>query len=259
MSVVTVVSAKGSPGVTTLALSLAQAWEGRAIAADLDPVGGDIALLARTPEGRALDDSIGLVSLGAALRRGTDLDLEEHLVPTSMGVDVLLGAAGPAQAQSLGPAWPHLHTPLQRFEGTVIADGGRFTAGSPVASVLSNSAAAVFVARADVPGIAHLRERLVRMQRSAGIDEGPRAPTGVVLVGDARDRHGEEDVARLLDSEGVRATVLGTVSDEPKSVAMIAQGLSRRLARTEYFRSVRSVAGRLLELTGDRPQQLQEA
>ncbi len=259
MSIVTLVSAKGSPGVTTLAISLAQVWSTRAVVADLDPVGGDIALLARTPEGRALDDETGLVSLGAALRRGTEVEVEEHLVSTSMGVEVLLGATGPAQAQSLGPAWPHLHTPLQRFDGTVIVDGGRFTSGSPVATVLAQSAAVVFVARADVPGIAHVRERLVRMQRSAGIDDGPRVATGVVLVGDARDRHGEEDVARLLESEGVRATVLGTIADAPKTVASIGEGLSRRLARTEYVRSVSSVASRILELAGDRPDQLQEA
>ncbi len=68
MSLVVIGSAKAAPGVTTLTVALAALSAGPAIAADLDPDGGDLALRYRRPDGAPLDTEVGLLSLAAALR-----------------------------------------------------------------------------------------------------------------------------------------------------------------------------------------------
>jgi hypothetical protein len=71
MSLVVIGSAKAAPGVTTLTVALAALAGGPAIAADLDPDGGDLALRYRRADGAPLDTEIGLLSLAAALRGDT--------------------------------------------------------------------------------------------------------------------------------------------------------------------------------------------
>ena len=65
MSLVALVSAKGSPGVTTTALALAGTWpeNRRVLLAELDPAGGDLA-----PR-FGLHADPGVVQLGSAFRR----------------------------------------------------------------------------------------------------------------------------------------------------------------------------------------------
>ena len=44
MSLIVIGAAKGGPGVTTAAVALAAVWPRRAIVAECDPSGGDLAL-----------------------------------------------------------------------------------------------------------------------------------------------------------------------------------------------------------------------
>jgi hypothetical protein len=68
MGLVVIGSAKAAPGVTTLTVALSALSAEPAIAADLDPDGGDLALRYRRPDGAPLDTEVGLLSLAAALR-----------------------------------------------------------------------------------------------------------------------------------------------------------------------------------------------
>src|SRR5690606_3552290 len=154
------VSAKGSPGVSTAVIGLAARWGGPVVVADLDPIGGDVATRERDIEDHALEEHRGLVSLGAAVRAGDEVDLADHLQQTRDGIDVLVGASGPRQAQSLGPAWPHLQRTLRAYPGDVIADAGRFVAGSPAGPVVEGSDAVIFLVRSEIAAVAHLRDRL---------------------------------------------------------------------------------------------------
>ena len=52
MALIVLASDKGSPGVTTTAITLAAVWPRRALLAELDPSGGDVALRLRGPRGR---------------------------------------------------------------------------------------------------------------------------------------------------------------------------------------------------------------
>ena len=73
-------SAKGSPGVSTTVAAVAASWPTPVVLADVDPAGGDVMWRNRTATGGPLDPDRGLLSLGAAVRRGAaQADLTEHL------------------------------------------------------------------------------------------------------------------------------------------------------------------------------------
>jgi len=248
MTVISFVSAKGSPGVSTAVMGLAARWPTDAVVADLDPVGGDLAIRERDAEDRALVEHRGLVSLGAAVRAGDEVSLTDHLQQTREGIEVLVGASGPRQAQSLGPAWPHLQRTLRAHDGDVLVDAGRFVAGSPVAPVVEGSDAVVFVVRSEIAAVAHLRDRLstVREPWSVGRPGGMRV--GVLVVGDPRDQRAVDDIGRLLAASEVDVTMLGTVAHDPKNVVRGPASSSRAMARSLFARSLVDLVPRVRAL-----------
>ncbi len=70
MTLVSVCSAKGSPGVSTFAAALAALWPQESLLADLDPAGSDLIWRYRAATGEPLDPDRGLLSLGVAVRPG---------------------------------------------------------------------------------------------------------------------------------------------------------------------------------------------
>lgn len=245
MTVVSLVSAKGSPGVSTAVMGLAARWPGEVVVADLDPVGGDIATRERDADGNALDEYRGLVSLGAAARSGDEVALADHLQQTYEGIDVLVGASGPRQAQGLGTAWPHLQRTLRAHRADVLVDGGRFMAGSPVAPVVESSDAVVFVVRSEIAAVAHLRDRLSSFREPWSIGRPGAIGVGVVVVGDPRDQRAVDDIGRLLAVAQVDVTMLGVVAHDPKAVARGASSASRAVTRSVFARSLVDLAPRL--------------
>lgn len=253
MSLISFASAKGSPGVTQTVAGLTAVWSRRAVMADLDPIGGDVALRYRAADGDPLELDNGLVSLGAALRGGKDADLEEHLQTTQDGMSALVGMSSPGQGQGLGATWPHIATTLQRFEHDILADCGRFSPGSPVFPVIERSAALVFVTRSEISALAHLRERLLALREPLRIGKIDAVPLGVILVGDPRDSRSLEDTERLLASSGLTVPAIGTVAHDPKTVRQLLNGNGRNIGRTPLFRSLTDVAERVRGLvTGHR-------
>ena len=86
---VALASAKGSPGVTTLALALGLVWPKPVLVGELDPAGGD--LVARLP----LERSGGLAALAAAARHTIDGEqLAAHAQPVTEMCSLLLGPCG---------------------------------------------------------------------------------------------------------------------------------------------------------------------
>lgn len=252
MALFSFVSAKGSPGVSTAVTTLASMWTEPAVAADLDPIGGDIALRHRAPGGMPLDDDRGLVSLGAALRGGNAGELDHHLQPTDDGLQVLTGVASPGQVHGLGTSWPHIATALRTHDADVLADCGRFTPGTPVMPVIEASSAVVFVARGDLEGISHLRHRLGALQESARMGTIPDLRVGYALVGDPGDTRGAQDTERLLASSGLTAAPLGVIAYDPRTVAGLHTESPRKLLRSLYIRSLFEVAERVRALAATR-------
>ncbi len=252
MSLITFASAKGSPGVSTTVTSLASLWPTEVVAADLDPVGGDFALRHRTEDNDPLAENRGLVSLGAALRGGDEARLADHLQRTEDGLLVLAGVASPGQVRGLGTAWPHIARVLASHDEDVLVDAGRFVSGSPVGPVIERSDALVFVARADLEGLAHLRTRLTVLQESirTGALEGLRV--GYLLVGDPGDARGQADTERLFASAGLSAQALGSVAHDPRTVRNLHTDSPRRLRRSTYVRSLVEAGERIRTFASSR-------
>ena len=255
MSLIAVVSAKGAPGVTTLTVALAALTPG-AIAADLDPDGGDLALRYRREDGAPLDLDQGLLSLAASLRRDPgDFvgagPIDAHLQVAAGGLELLLGVKGPDQAIGLGPLWSPLARALTESDRTVFADCGRIGPASPAMPVLLVADAVIMVARAELDELAHLRERLRFLVATLPSRYSGRARVGVVLVAGERDRAAGPRTEQLLRASGVAVSVLGTIADDARG-ALRLRGLSHgRVGRTTLVRSVRSLLPAVRMLAGD--------
>lgn len=249
MALVALASAKGSPGVSLTAAGLAAVWPRRAVVADLDPVGSDVALRYRGQDGEPLDIETGLLSLAVAVRRGAGASLEEHLQTTAGGMETLVGVASPGQVQGLGAAWPHVAATLQSMpEIDVLADCGRVTPGSPTYPVIERAHAVVFVTRPSLEAVAHLRERLGAMREMLGIGHLDGTPVGVAVVTSPRDTRSAEDTQRLLESSGLPVRSLGVIADDPKTAEVLRTESGRTIRRSLLIRSLHDVAGRIDEL-----------
>jgi hypothetical protein len=255
MALVVIASAKGAPGVTTLTVALAALTPG-AIAADLDPDGGDLALRYRREDGSPLDPQLGLLSLAASLRRDQTEPatqtgpVVEHLQVASGGLELLLGVTGPDQAVGLGPLWSPLGRALADTDRTVFADCGRIGPASPAMPVLMQADAVILLARAEVEELSHLRERLRFLTATLpGRYNGP-AQVGVILVARERDRAAGPRTEQLLRSSGLAVPVLGTVAEDARGAAQVRGLHGGRAGRTTLVRSVRSLLPAVITLVG---------
>jgi hypothetical protein len=246
-------AAKGSPGVTTSAVVLSSVWPGDPILADLDPAGGDIALRYRDNAGVPLDPDRGLLSLGAAVRRGTtEVQLTDHIQRISGGLEVLTGVSSPDQVQGLGPTWQHLARSLRSVPGRdVIADCGRLTPGAATIPVLQSADAVLMLARPSVEGLSHLRELIRGLTEILQLGGYDAVPVGVALITSYRDARTAGDVQSILDQAGLRASVLGILAEDDKAATAIRTGDSRRFRQSLLTRSAAEIGGRLRTIGRD--------
>lgn len=246
MSVIALVSAKGSPGVTMTALALASVWPERVALADIDPAGGDLIWRTRTEGGDPLDPDRGLLALGAATRRGAgETALVLHLQETSQGVPVLVGVPSPELLSGLGAVWGQLPAVFAAHHGDVIVDCGRVVPGSSVLPVLAKADAVVFVVRPDVEGIAQLRERLASL--SGQLEAGR---VGVIVRTTYRDTRSGADLQQLLDAHGLGAVVLGVVAEDEKGAAVLSSTRIGSVRRSLLGRSAVTLCGAIRDLVG---------
>lgn len=253
MSVVAVCSVKGAPGATMTAQALAAVWPRPVALVDADPAGGDLFWRCRTPEGAPLDPDLGLLSLAAAARRDAEeTTLVEHLQETAHGVPVLVGLASQEQLTGIGSVWSALPGLLSGHDADVIVDCGRASSGSPSLPVALRADALLLVVRPDVEGVAHLRNRLGQL-RSALRSRDDSMPVLVAVATSYRDRDSAQHLQQLLDSEGIRAEVVGVVAHDPKAAQVLSSTRHGNVARSLLSRSVRVVAERVASLPVAQP------
>lgn len=208
---VSVLSVKGSPGVTTLAVALAARWPApaRALVVEADPSGGDLALRFSLPS------TPGLVSLAAAARRAGDADLVwRHSRGLPGGLLVIaappdadqaraaLSALAPDPAGGVGV----LRTAADQPGTAVVVDCGRVDPGSPALSIVRCSDVVVLLSRARADDLAHLPRRLPTI--------GSWSPNPVLLL--VGEGYSTAEVAREL---GVPP--LGRVPHDPDGAAVL--------------------------------------
>ncbi|MBE6475489.1 MAG: hypothetical protein E7Z95_07980 [Actinomyces succiniciruminis] len=240
---ISVASAKGSPGATTAAHVLAAIWPRDVRLAELDPAGSDLMYRLRTQSDQPIDSSRGLVSLAAATRRDSRAALDEHLTAVDGGLKVLVGLARPDQAAAIGAGWSAVAHSL-RGTVDVIADVGRLTPGAPSLAVALASDRLLMVARPGVDQYGHLRERL-RWIAEEPAHRAERPELGVLLVAPWKERHEAQALRQLLQSGGLDVPVVGVLAHDDAAADALSGRRPRPLENTLLVRSARELAAGL--------------
>lgn len=241
MAVISVVSAKGSPGATVTALGLALAWPGvapgrRALVVDADPVGGDMG--AGILRGSVPGDR-GMLALGAS-REQASLDLIERYsvdLTADGTVRVLPGIPDSARMTALHLATDRLRacgTELRMAGVDLVVDAGRVDPEAGMGPWIEHSDRVLLVLRPTLPS--------VRAARALVSAWGPiRVPLDMVLVS-SPSPYGPVDVARA-----VAARRLHEVAFDARSARVYSDGDAphRAFARTRFVRSLTQVAADL--------------
>jgi MinD-like ATPase involved in chromosome partitioning or flagellar assembly len=249
VALVVVASDKGSPGVTTTAVTLAAVWPRRALLAELDPSGGDVALRLRGPRGAPLSPEVGLISLAVGVRRGSRPEqVFEHVQRLDGGLEVVVGLSTGEQGSGLVGLWGPVGELLDQAPGVdVIADCGRLYPGSPAVDVLASAAAVVLVTRPTIDAVAHLRARATAVLRELDRRPGRPALLSVVVVTGPRDDTSPKQIEQVLRQAGLPVPVLGRIALDPKGAGLLSGEWVGRLDKSLLVRSTREVAGQLAQ------------
>jgi hypothetical protein len=232
------VSAGGSPGVTTAAIALALTWPSPVIMAECDPSGGDVLtglLAGYVPACQGLmEHAIEAGHDSRAAARG----LVAQLVPLDAGGTRMLlpGLTDPRQAAGLASAWPAVAAALTAQQADVLADCGRLDAGQgqPLA-VLSAARTVAIVLRPTLRQVWAARSRVDMLTHLVG---GARLT--LLLTGPGT--HSPREVAQAL---GLPAAAI--LPDDSRTAAVLSdgQGGQRGLTSGALMRSAKSAGNAL--------------
>lgn len=238
MPVVALVSAKGSPGVTTAAAALTAAAHSPeapatgGVLVELDPSGGDVEILTGAHGGEP-----SLLAAAADLRRRRSGEvLAGHAVEPAPGVRALVA---PLPAKAAGRAVETvgcgLASELASAAGWVLVDAGRWDEHQRTANRLRDGDAVAVVCRSTAPSIGHTRDVVPSLRAQC-------PQVAVLLIGEAP--YGRAEAAEVFD-----IAVLGPLAWDMHGVSALwaRRVTSRWLTRTALGRSARKVLGELGE------------
>lgn len=249
--IVSVCADKGAPGVSELAIALALVWPTERLLLEADTAGGDLRFRLQHADGdRLLDAQPSVLSL-AADARGTlpAGGLMRYAQPSSLGVPVVPGALSAEAFSPMALLWPQVAQAAAAWPGTVIADLGRLQPGASALPVARASTAVLVLARPDLAGLYHLRDRVSELAGTVGDSSRDRTPMMVVVRAPAglAGKAALGQVRQLLDAAGVPAAVAGLFAEDPGAVALLRAGqCTRKLLRSDLVRSVQALAQTLL-------------
>jgi len=231
---IVLVSAKGSPGVTTAAaaMSAVGAPSGRALLAELDPSGGSVQVLASGPA------AWGLVDAAGRLRRESGPDpVLANATALPPGVPALLApTAGHIAESVIGSAGDRWLASLRAAAPDVVVDAGRWEPSQRTAHRIAGADLVGLVCRPTVGGIEAARLALERLRVAA------RAPVVVVVVG--RKPYRPDEIAGHLD-----VPLGGTLAWDPRGAAALwVGGVTGRWRRSSLAKSAAATAAHLADL-----------
>jgi Flp pilus assembly CpaE family ATPase len=227
------VSAKGSPGATTVAAALAAvaAVHSQSVLVELDPAGGTVQMLAR---GSATS---GLVEAATQLRRDPhDLAaVRDSTVELPPGVRTVLaptaGHAAESVVRSLGTRWLPV---LGACAPLVFVDCGRWALSQRSASRVGGADLVVVVCHPTIESVEHTRHIIQPLREAA------RQQVAVVVIG--AKPYSPEEVAHHLG-----APLAGGIAWDPRSLLSFwARGSNRTWLRSRLARSAAATLQGLL-------------
>lgn len=237
MALICLVSASGSPGVTTTALGLALTWGRPVVLVEADPTGGS-AVMAGYLRGTATPPD-SLIDLALAHR-------EDRLVAALAQARVALpnstatlvpGTRSHDQAGSLAALWEPLTLALKGLERTgqdVVVDAGRLgLAGSPT-PLLFGADLTLLVVRSNLVALAGARSWAQTLREH--FDQLGSSSLGLLVIGEG-DPYGAREISKVL-----RVPVLACVGWDPATAAVLSRGAP--IPNPTGFRAVLGRAGR---------------
>lgn len=238
------VSAGGSPGVTTAALALALSWPDAVIVAECDPGGGDI--LAGLLSGH-VPASRGLMEHAIEARRderAAAAGLDSLLIPLdSRRTRTLLpGVTDPRQGTGIARAWQSVAATLAAQQAEVIADCGRLDGGQgQPADILTAAQTVALVMRPTLRQVWLARPRVAMLTSLLGDRDR------MVLLLTGGGAHSAREVSAAL---GV--AVGAVLPDDPRTAALLSDGTGPRgrLAHAPLMRAARVAATALRARAG---------
>jgi hypothetical protein len=255
MTVVAMFSDKGSPGVTTLGLSLASVWPRPVTLVEADPAGGDVARRLTDASGRpTLASEPNIMTLAAAARRDVEaipslLWTHSQPLPSGGGGTVVPGLATPEQGTAMTDLWAPLGSALFAADRDVLVDLGRISKAGVGPVVVDRCDVLVGIARAEAAAMIRLRDRLRNLLHADSAHAETHASRRVLVVLIAEDRRAGETAGameRVLVDSLVAAQVAGSIAIDPGAVAMLHRSPSDpRLSRSLLLRSATALAARI--------------
>jgi hypothetical protein len=237
MSIYALVSAGGSPGVTTAALALALGWPRQVILAECDPSGGDIlaGLFAGHLEARG-----GLLPLAVEAGQNPEAAaaaLWSQLIELDdeRGRLLLAGISDPRQGTGLAPVWPVLAATFATVPADVIADCGRLDPGGGPQPVLGAASMVALVLRPSLRQVSRAKSRVDMLTQLVG-------PGRLVLMLIGEGAPSAREVSRTL---GVRVACSLPYDEKTASVLSDGGGSRRGLNARPLIRAA-GPAGRAL-------------
>lgn len=244
---VSLYSAKGSPGATSCALALAATWPRDVVLIEADPSGSDLVYRCRSARGAPLESTPNVLGLVSAARADPSTSLSNWSQRLGCGVNLIAGVTTPSQTRGIGELWSALAAVVLGSEVDVIADLGRLRRESPVMALAEGASIRMPVLAASLESVMHTREMLKDVSTDAN---GRTVP---LLLGTARTAPADcSDVdAVLIDAGLILAPAVPLPLDHPGLVSLQrGAGTASRMRSSHLVRGARSAASRILETAG---------
>ena len=238
MALFTLVSAVGSPGVTSTALALAVSWPRPVVLVEADPSGSS-AILAGYFRGQ--EDKPGLVDLVTAQRSGVLSEAVGRVAFEIPGTQasVLAGGSSHEQAAGLAKLWEPLFGVLRDVAGSgqdVLVDGGRLGLEGWPRPFVAHSDMTVLVSRSTLPALVGARSWAATL--AADVIPGHEAQ--IALVGEGMP-YKPREVSRALG-----LPVVGSLEWDPDRARVFSEGAAKPSSRLGENRTARAFAGSAL-------------
>lgn len=229
MAIYTLMSAGGSPGVTTTGLAVTYAWNGRAMLAECAPAGGNV--LSGFLSGQTETTSNGLLDLALTITHNPNpAVLWEHVISLDQDARewlLLPGLRDPRQAAQLD--WTAIAEVIRHATTDVVdvvADVGALGRPDAPMRLIASSDLAVLLVRPTLRQLHDARPRLEALGRYVGTS----VPVALCVVG--RGDHSAKQMSQALYG----LPVIATLPHSPRSAAVLSDG--RRTRRSVRISSL---------------------
>jgi MinD-like ATPase involved in chromosome partitioning or flagellar assembly len=213
MMLITLVSAKGAPGVTTAALALTAAATnfGPALMVEADPAGGVLDCWCG-PLGEP-----GLLEVATKLRSNADAGVVwNETASVGPGVQVITGPTSPgSMSAALSAVDVTLGRALAALDASVVVDAGRWLGSGDAPAVLKASSTVVAVCRPTLDSIEHTRSLVSELSSITAFPS-------VLVVGGTKP-YGPKEIEAAL-----QVPVIGVLPWDPRGVTALLDPSRRR-------------------------------